>query len=226
VDLDLQEDLMPLDPPAPSTPPTDPSPSTPPPSAPPPPAPPDLHCEVVWRQTFLAQFTNPADRDALQRFGDLLYTGTLEAGRIGGGDRLFAAEELDAVADDLDQLAATLREISEAPEHGGIGPEDRELCGEAEDWEGRLADLAHEIRCRVREVEGGTGTTPAVVSDDDDVPLSQEIRDSRRIARRLADHHPDPEVRRIYRQLVEKAGGEHRGSRRSGPGRSPATGPR
>jgi hypothetical protein len=212
---------MPLDPPALSTPPTDPSPS----SAQPPPhsTPQD---ETVWRQTFLAQLSNPHDRETLERLGDLLYTVTLEAGRLGGGDRLFAAEELDAVADDLDQFAATLREISEAPAEVGVGPEDRELCGEAEDWEGRLADLAHEIRCRVREVEGGTGTTPAVVSDDDDVPLSQEIRDSRRIARRLADHHPDPEVRRIYRQLVEKAGGEHRGSRRSGPGRSPATGPR
>jgi hypothetical protein len=42
----------------------------------------------------------------------------------------------------------------------------------------------------------------------------------------MADHHPDPRVRQIYRQLVERTGGEQKGGRRSGPGRSQATGPR
>ena len=38
-------------------------------------------------------------------------------------------------------------------------------------------------------------------------PLAADIREADRIAdriaRRLADHHPEPEVRRIYQQLVE-----------------------
>ena len=202
---------MPQDPPALSTPTTDGDPSPPPahpePSPSPPAVPPDLHAEAVWRQTFLARLSNPHDRETLERFGDFLYTVTLESGCLGGGDRLFAAEELDAVADDLDQLAATLRDISEAPADGGVGPEDLELCEEAKDWEGRLGDLAHEIRCRVREVEGGPGTTPTPAADNDDVPLGQDIRESDRIARRMADHHPDPRARRIYRQLVERCDG-------------------
>lgn len=65
---------------------------------------------------------------------------------------------------------------------------------------GRLTDLAREIRCRLREVAG----KPAL---DTDRPLAADIREAGRIAdrvaRRLAEHHPDPEVRRIYRQLVE-----------------------
>ena len=69
------------------------------------------------RHTFLAQFTNPADREALQRFGSLLYTAPLSAGYVGNRDRLVAADDLDAVADDLEALAAALREISEVPEH-------------------------------------------------------------------------------------------------------------
>lgn len=51
------------------------------------------------------------------------------------------------MADDLDALSATLREISEVPDHLVLGPENRDLCREERDWEGRLSDLAHEIRC-------------------------------------------------------------------------------
>jgi hypothetical protein len=195
---------------APSTPPTDPDPSPPPPSTPPPPAPtapPDLHCESVWRQTFLAQFADPHDRDALQRFGDLLYTVTLGAGYLGQRGRLFAAEELEAVAEDLDQLATTVREISEVPDQCEVQGANLELCGDAKDWDGKLRDLAHEIRCRVREVEGGAAPKPGPAADHD-IPLGQDIRDSDRIARRMADHHPDPRARRIYRQLVEGTAGK------------------
>lgn len=48
-----------------------------------------LHYEAVWRQTFVALFADPHDRDALKRFGDLLYTVTLGAGYLGEGGRLF-----------------------------------------------------------------------------------------------------------------------------------------
>lgn len=197
---------MPLDLPAPSTPPTAPDSSTL--STPAPPAP---DHETVWRHTFLAQFTNPADREALQRFGSLLYTATLSAGYVGNRDRLVAADDLDAVADDLDALAAALREISEVPDHLVLGPENRDLCREARDWEGRLSDLAHEIRFRVREVEGEPEPEPAPAPEPiptrdqepiSDRPLGEDVREADRIARRLADHHPDPEVRRIYRRLV------------------------
>jgi hypothetical protein len=123
------------------------------------------------------------------------------------------------VAEDLDQLAATVREISEVPDQCEVGGANLELCGDAKDWEGRLRELAHEIRCRVREVEGGPGTTPTPAGDDEDIPLGQDIRDSERIARRMADHHPDPRARRIYRQLVEGTGGEPKGGRGSGPAR-------
>jgi len=60
---------------------------------------------------------------------------------------LFAAGELEAVADDLDQFAATVQEICEVPDHLVLGAENRDLCREERDWEGRLSDLAHEIRC-------------------------------------------------------------------------------
>jgi hypothetical protein len=117
------------------------------------------------------------------------------------------------VAEDLDSLGAALREISEVPDHLVRGPENPDLCREARDWEGRLGDLAHEIRCRVREVEG----KPA---PDTDRPLAADIREADRIAdriaRRLTDHHPDPEVRRIYRQLVEHVEGKRAKSKREG----------
>ena len=193
---------MPLAPPALSTPTTAPEPSSPPP--------PESCSETIWRHTFLGQFTNPADRAAIQRFGSLLYTATLSAGYVGNRDRLIAADDLDAVADDLDALAAALREIAEVPNHLVLGPESRDLCREARDWEGRLGDLAHEIRCRVRKAEG----KPAEMTDR---PLAADIREADRIAdriaRRLADHHPDPEVRRIYRQLVKHVEGKHEGKR-------------
>lgn len=112
---------------------------------------------------------------------------------------MVAADDLDAVADDLDALGAALREIAEGPDHLVLGPENQNPCREARDWEGRVSDLAHEIRCRLREEEG----KPA---RDTDRPLAADIREADRIAdliaRRLA-HHPDPEVRRTYRQLVE-----------------------
>lgn len=106
---------MPQDPPVPSTPPPDPDPSTRPPGRDTGPQPPPLPApqdETVWRYTFLAQFTNPADRKAIQRFGGLLYTATFFAGYAGNRDRLVAADDLDAVADDLDALAAAVPEIS------------------------------------------------------------------------------------------------------------------
>lgn len=109
------------------------------------------------------------------------------------------------MADDLDQLAGTVREISEVPDQCEVGGANLELCGDAKDWEGRLRDLAHEIRRRVREVEGGPGAKPTPAADDEDVPLGQDIRDPDRIARRMADHHPDPRAGRIYRQLVQRA---------------------
>ena len=179
---------MPLDSPARATPPDDAGPSVHSPS--------ERRNETVWRQTFLAQFADPADREALERFGDLLYTVTLGAGYLGDRKRLFAADELGAVADEIDDLAATLREISEVPEQCEVGEENLDLCREARDWEGRLGDLAHEIRCRVREVEGEP-------EPESDRPLGEDVREAERIAKRLADYHPDPRARRIYRQLVE-----------------------
>lgn len=137
---------MPFDLPALSTPPTDPAPSNLPPPAP--------EYESVWRHTFLAQFTNPADGEALRRFGRLLYTATLSAGYVGDRDRQVAADGFDAVTDGLDALAAALREISEVPDHLVLGPENQNPCREARDWEGRVSDLAHEIRCRLREEQG------------------------------------------------------------------------
>lgn len=104
----------------------------------PPPALPDLHCEAVWRHTFLARFTNPTDREAFQGVGGLLYTATLSAGYVGDRDRIVAADALNAVADDLAALGAALREISEVPEHLVLGPENRDLFRGARDWEGRL----------------------------------------------------------------------------------------
>lgn len=164
--------------------------------------------ETVWRHTFLAQFTNSADLDALQRFGGFLYTATLSAGYVGSRDRLIAADDLDAVADDLDALGAALREIAEVQDHLVLGPAKRDLCREARDWEGKLGDLAHEIRCRVREVEGESEP----VSDR---PLSEDVREAERIAKRLADYHPDPRARRIYRQLVETGNTKRKGKGRS-----------
>jgi hypothetical protein len=79
------------------------------------------------------EIANPADREALQRFGDLLYTVTLGAGYLGGRERLFAAEELEAVADDLDALAAAVREISEVPDLCGVSGPNLELCRVAKD---------------------------------------------------------------------------------------------
>lgn len=104
------------------------------------------------------------------------------------------------MAYEIDDLAATLREISEVPDQCEFSGENLELSRDARDWEGRLSDVAHEIRYRVREVEGKSAL-------DSDRPLAADIREADRIAdriaRRLADHHPDPEVRRLYRQLVE-----------------------
>jgi hypothetical protein len=88
----------------------------------------------------------------------------------------------------------------------GVGEENLDLCREARDWEGRLGDLAHEIRCRVREVEG---------EPESDRPLGEDVREAERIAKRLADHHPDPRARRIYRQLVETGNTKRKGKGRS-----------
>jgi hypothetical protein len=103
-----------------------------------------------------------------------------------------------------------VREISEVPAQCEVGGANLELCGDAKDWDGKLRDMAHEIRCRVREVEGGPAPGAVPVPDEEDVPLGQDIRDSDRIARRLADHHPDPEgasdlpaARRVHRRRAE-----------------------
>lgn len=115
---------MPLEPPAPST-----SPAGPNASTRQSPRPPDHPCETVWRHTFLAQFTNPAGREALQRFGGLLYTAALSAGYVGNRDRLVAADDLDAVAADIDILDAALWEISEVPTTWCSGESGRACAG-------------------------------------------------------------------------------------------------
>lgn len=87
-----------------------------------------------------------------------------------------AAPEPEAGHEHGSVFRGSLREIAEVPDHLVLGPENRDLCGEARDWEGRLGDLAHEIRCRVREVEGepAPGTVP--LADDEDVPLGPVLR--------------------------------------------------
>lgn len=54
------------------------------------------------------------------------------AGYLGERGRLFAADDLDAVADDLDALGTALQEIAEVPDHLVLGPENRDLCRECE----------------------------------------------------------------------------------------------
>lgn len=100
-----------------------------------PPLPPPLESarEAVWRQTFLAQFDDPRDRDAIQRFGDLLSTLAFGAGYLGQRGRALAAVE--AVADDLDQFAACLQEIAASPTHSEVNESELVLSctGEPED---------------------------------------------------------------------------------------------
>lgn len=152
-------------------------------------------------------------------FGNDLHSMNLVQSRLGRKRIFYAISSLRygqnvrvpyaELPDPIDELAATVKEISEVPDQCKVGEENLDLCREAMDWDGRLADLAHEIRCRVREAEG----KPA---PDTDRPLAADIREADRIARRLADHHPDPEARRLYRQLVEHAESKRGGGCRSG----------
>lgn len=93
--------------------------------------------EAVWRQTFLAQFDDPRDRGALQRFGDLLSTLAFGAGYLGERGRALAAVEVEAVADDLDQLAACLQEIAASPTHSEVNESELVLCVDSSGWDRR-----------------------------------------------------------------------------------------
>jgi len=166
--------------------------------------PPESARETVWRQTFLAQFDDPDDRAVLQRFGDLLFTLACAGGYLGSRDRRLLTSQLLGASEDLDELAAFCQEVAEEPLHSELDREDLETCRLADEVAGRLGDLAAETRDRLREIGGEP--EPA-----NQRPLNEEIREAEALSRRLAEHHPDPQTRRIYRRLVERAAATAKG---------------
>jgi len=164
--------------------------------------PPESARETVWRRTFLAQFDDPEDRAVLQRFGDLLQTLACAGGYLGGRGRGLFASQLAGAAEDLDELAAFCAEIAEEPAHSEVDGEDLKVCRLADEIGGRIQDLTGDLRERLREIEGDPASTR---------PLNEEVSEAEAIARRLAEHHPDPQARRIYRQLADRAAAKAKG---------------
>ena len=163
--------------------------------------------EYVFRHTFLWRLESAEHREMFHQLGDLLLTVTNEGGQWGPRDdrRSLQLQEIEAALLDVEGIGAALQEVANEPTHSEVARQSLALCVMAGDWALAVSDLAHEIRRRLREFEGG----PEPISQRG---LGAELREAERIAHRLADHHPDPEVRRIYQQIAEREARKGRGS--------------
>ena len=123
------------------------------PTSPPPPAPPHLTPprreprDQVFRRTFLARFYRPDQVTALEGTGDALAELLNEAGWWGPiDDEELAVREVKAVAEDAELLGSYLAELAAERYTGALGREITLLCEQADNWAGRLLDLAEEMR--------------------------------------------------------------------------------
>jgi hypothetical protein len=153
----------------------------------------------VFRAAFLRLFP-PEDRATIHQAGAIL------ASQAQSGDTADRPilDPLLSVAADLGMAGRHLLEIAEWRHGSELDDGEIDLCRTAEAWAREIGDRSNEIECRVREVEDGT-------YPDTGRPLGEEVREAERIARRLAEQHPDPEARRIYRQLAERAAAKAKG---------------
>lgn len=156
--------------------------------------------EYVFRHTFLWRLESAEHRELFHRLGDLLLTIINEGGQWGprGDHRPLQVQEIEAALLDLEGIGAALQEVADEPTHSEIARESLKLCVMAGDWAAAVSDLGHQIRCGLQEATAG----PEAKSFR---ALMDDVREAERIARRLADHHPDPEVRRIYGEIAERA---------------------
>ena len=170
----------------------------------PPPEPADR--EYVFRHTFTWRLESAEHRELFHQLGDLLLTIINEGGQWGPRDdrRPVQHQEIEAALLDLEGIGAALREVAGEPTHSEVARQSLALCVMAGDWAAAVSDLAHGIRAGL---QGATAGPEAPQRG-----LGAELREAERIARRLADHHPDPESRRIYGQLSERAAKKGRSS--------------
>lgn len=162
-------------------------------AVPSPPPPTNWTDDGIFRAAFLRLFP-PEDRATIHQAGAIL------ASQAQSGDTADRPilDPLLSVAADLGMAGRHLQEVAEWRHGSELDDGEIDLCRMAETWAGEIGDRAHEIECRVREAEAGPGAVTGR-------PLGEEVREAERIARRLAERHPDPEARRIYRQLAERA---------------------
>ena len=168
----------------------------------PPISPPEPEAEAVFREGFLWRFAGSRHRETLIRVGAALVEIANEAGFFGDDSRSLADDEAGAALVDLRHLITDLDQAFQdtRPENERHADLARHLVR----WTDRLREIESDMRQILDPQEGG--------SSRGDAPLMDDVREAERIARRLAEHHPDPEARRIYGQLAERAATKGRSS--------------
>ncbi len=137
-------------------PPSDP-PAALPPSAPVLPFPPFAwEARAVFRESFLYLFTIPGVAEALRRLGTHFYDLTLEHSEDWPDwPESTTRAELRALALDLRHAQGFLMSVWKEIEVSSVAPADLPLCLKAQDWAGRVAQIA-------LEVEAALGPAPKV----------------------------------------------------------------
>ena len=115
------------------------------PPPPPPPAEPDPD-NTVYRATFLWRIAEPEARAALVRSGLYLADCMDEAGQWGEHPDRDIPTRLEAVAEDIEALAAYCLMVARVGSQIELSPEESGLCAASSRWAQRLAHLAVEIR--------------------------------------------------------------------------------
>ncbi len=119
--------------------------------------------EPVFRETFLADFREPAHVEILRLAGDLLHTLAVETFYWLGEEDLGLCglrRDLTAAAADLDHLVSYLQAIAWTPAgglHDPPGPsEEVTLRRAAEAWAERVGRVVGEMREAVGQSQGGS----------------------------------------------------------------------
>lgn len=180
--------------------------------------PPDSESDRALRHTWRHGFRSQEAAQALELLAGLI----LESAREDFSWTYDTGEELGAVAEDLDSLAAYL--ALEAGTRGDIeldGPE-LELCARAKTWETRLRGLVREIRTALGEEGPQAAPDPEVVARsilEDLRALLDRVRET--VGRRGVDPRSRPlrqalagtlallvEAESLLTYTVEEQGGE------------------
>lgn len=110
--------------------------------------------------------------DAFRVAGDALVDALNEAGTWGPKSPLpLTHGELRAACEDLDHLVSYLEEVAAERVSSGLEPLAEVLSARADDWAGRLARLALDIRRTLDEAERAAGALnedPTATTEDGD----------------------------------------------------------